>query len=177
MVAGLIAQWETRRSAEGQEFAWPVEFKRLSNFDNLKVRPPLLRFKYSKSFLILMKISIPKDLMNTIMGAARRAYPKEILFLLRGRKLNDEVRIEELILPTKFNFSESFSSFSQFSLPIDLSIVGSVHSHPSGCDRPSVEDMNNMYGLFMLIAKHPFRGINDIKAFDRNGKELDLKII
>ena len=124
-----------------------------------------------------MKVIIEERLIKTVLEAAKKVYPKEILFLLRGKKKGKEIRVRELILPPKVIFGEGFASFSHYDLPIDLSIVGSIHSHPSPSNKPSTEDLNNMYGLFMIIVRYPFDDLEDLKAYDREGRELELEII
>ena len=43
------------------------------------------------------------------------------------------------------------SHFNPYFLPIDFSIIGTVHSHPSGVLKPSIADLNHGYGKIMLI--------------------------
>ena len=61
-------------------------------------------------------------------------------------------------------------------LPIDFSVVGTAHSHPSGILRPSVEDLNNFYGRIMVIAAFPYETEQDIIAFDGKGNQIRFRI-
>jgi proteasome lid subunit RPN8/RPN11 len=61
-------------------------------------------------------------------------------------------------------------------LPIDFSIIGSVHSHPSGVARPSVEDLNRSFGKIMMIVAYPFIGKNNVTVYNSSGEQIDLKL-
>jgi len=62
-------------------------------------------------------------------------------------------------------------------LPIDLSIIGTAHSHPSGVLKPSITDLNKFYGRIMIIAAYPYRTEKDLAVFDGEGKRIGYKII
>jgi len=62
-------------------------------------------------------------------------------------------------------------------LPIDFSIIGTAHSHPSGVLRPSPADMNRFYGRIMIIAAYPYRSERDIAVFNGEGKTVQYEII
>ena len=62
-------------------------------------------------------------------------------------------------------------------LPLDLSIVGVAHSHPSGVLKPSLGDLNNFYGRIMVIMAYPYNSEKDIAAFDREGNVIKYSII
>jgi proteasome lid subunit RPN8/RPN11 len=61
-------------------------------------------------------------------------------------------------------------------LPFDLSYIGTAHSHPGGSNKPSLEDLNNYYGVVSIIISYPYED-NTIGAFDRNGKNMEIKIL
>jgi proteasome lid subunit RPN8/RPN11 len=61
-------------------------------------------------------------------------------------------------------------------LPIDRSILGTAHSHPSGTLRPSVQDLNHYYGRIMIITVYPYQSHQDLGAFDRNGAIVNYNI-
>ena len=48
-----------------------------------------------------------------------------------------------------------------------------VHSHPTGSEEPSLEDLNNFFGLVSLIVKSPYKD-EDIFAWDSNGNSIPL---
>ena len=62
-------------------------------------------------------------------------------------------------------------------LPMDLSVMGVSHSHPSGVLRPSTHDLNHFYGRVMVITAHPFQSYNDIAVFNGNGDKIPHEVI
>lgn len=110
-----------------------------------------------------------------IIRASREIYPNEFIALLRG---DGETILEVLVLPGS-SYGESFSSFRRISVPIDHSIVGTVHSHPSRNLRPSGTDLANFcnYGNYHIILRHPYSGGEDVACYDCDGERLDLTVI
>jgi proteasome lid subunit RPN8/RPN11 len=63
-------------------------------------------------------------------------------------------------------------------LPIDFTIVGTVHSHPSPIAQPSKADLSlfNKFGKIHIIAASPF-DYNSWSAFDYMGNIVKISII
>jgi len=63
-------------------------------------------------------------------------------------------------------------------LPADLTIVGTVHSHPSGALHPSEADLRlfRNWGRRHLILGAPF-GPGLWRAYDGNGQETSLEVV
>jgi proteasome lid subunit RPN8/RPN11 len=61
-------------------------------------------------------------------------------------------------------------------LPSDFSLVGTVHSHPSGNILPSVVDLNYFFGRILMIVGPPFEGESCVAVYDSNGEKLPLRI-
>jgi len=61
-------------------------------------------------------------------------------------------------------------------LPMDFSIVGTVHSHPSGNISPSNVDLNHFFGRILMIVGYPFEGERCVAVYDSNGEKLPLEI-
>lgn len=61
-------------------------------------------------------------------------------------------------------------------LPIDFSIVGTVHSHPPGSLTPSVGDLNHSFGRLILIVASPYESQENMAAYNREGKKLTLHV-
>jgi len=118
---------------------------------------------------------IKKDTLNFILGVSGRVYPNEFGGMLRGEK---DIITEVLIIPGT-TFGDSFTSTPLYMIPIDYSIIGSVHSHPSSSFTPSREDLIffGKTGRVHLIARYPYRDINDLAAYNRNGERMLLQII
>ncbi|MDF2768183.1 MAG: putative Mov34/MPN/PAD family protein, partial [Nitrososphaeraceae archaeon] len=98
------------------------------------------------------------------------------ILILQGKITKGEIVAEGLIIPPFSLHGPYYSGFSGNELPFDLSYIGTVHSHPSGSNKPSLEDLNNYYGLVSIIISYPYED-NTIGAFDRNGKNMEIKII
>jgi len=68
--------------------------------------------------------------------------------------------------------------FKLHMLPIDFSIVGTVHSHPSGFPLPSHADLEffDKYGRIHIIVASPFSE-SSWKAYTYLGNEIDITIV
>ncbi len=117
-----------------------------------------------------------KDCAGLLLSMSREVHPNEVIVLLHGTVEGDVIHVNEVSLPPQSIFGEGFSSFNPYALPIDFSIVGVAHSHPSGIGSPSLEDLNNFIGLIIVIVTAPYEGIEDIHIYDSNGKRLRFEI-
>ena len=122
-----------------------------------------------------LKVKIKERLLKAILENARLMHPKEILFMLRGEKKEDCIIISDIIIPPFATYGHGFATFSLSTLPIDFSIIGTVHSHPSGNLAPSIGDLNQAIGKIMMIVGYPYTKQN-VKVYDREGNEIELKI-
>ena len=120
---------------------------------------------------------IKRECLNLIFECAKSSFPNEFGGLLRvDTKLKDAI-IEVVILPGTVS-GDSHAIFQMHMRPIDFSIVGTVHSHPSPFARPSDADLHlfSKYGKIHIIAAMPFSG-KAWKAYDHYGKEKNIEII
>jgi proteasome lid subunit RPN8/RPN11 len=123
-----------------------------------------------------MIIKFPKKLFQNIQGLAKNNHPHEIILLLRGEKVDNNLIIQDFLLPPMGVGGVGFASFPAHMLPIDFSIIGTLHSHPSGQLQPSMKDLHSMYGRIMVIIGPPYL-INSIAAYKKSGERIDIKII
>jgi len=121
-------------------------------------------------------VSISQELLQMIFEGARRLYPKETILLLRGEKKKNLVRISELVVPPLATYGRGFANIPLHMLPMDFSIVGMVHSHPSGSLAPSTMDLNHFFGNILMIVGFPFEDERNIAGYNRSGKKLKLQI-
>jgi len=85
-------------------------------------------------------VLISKSLLEAILENAKTLYPKETILLLRGKRQKNLIEISELIVPPLATYGQGFATIPTHMLPIDFSVVGTVHSHPSGNLKPSPAD-------------------------------------
>ncbi|RLA82527.1 MAG: peptidase [Deltaproteobacteria bacterium] len=125
----------------------------------------------------MMRVVFKRELIEGLLEYAKEAHPNEILVLLRGKKKGTEVIIESVVIPPFSIGGEGFASFNPYLLPADMSIVGSVHSHPSGVKRPSTQDLLYGFGPIIVILGYPYRDpIADVAVFDREGNIVPFKL-
>lgn len=104
------------------------------------------------------------------------AHPNEGILLLRGKISKDRIVIEGVVIPPFATHGQGFASFPLSALPIDFSIVGVAHSHPTGALEPSIPDLNQFYGRVMVIIGYPYESESDVAVFDRDGRPVQYKI-
>jgi proteasome lid subunit RPN8/RPN11 len=121
-------------------------------------------------------ISISQDLLQTIFEGAKHLYPKETILMLRGKKKKDIVEITELLVPPLATYGPGFAHIPIYMLPMDFSIVGTAHSHPSGNISPSHADMNHFFGPILMIVGYPFTDERNVAVYNRNGERLTLRV-
>jgi len=85
--------------------------------------------------------------------------------------------VKDLIIPPLATHGRSFASFPAHMLPMDFSLIGSVHSHPSGVAKPSVEDLNRSFGTIIMIVAYPFLGIENVAVYNHAGEKIALRLI
>ena len=116
-------------------------------------------------------------MIRSILEYSAACHPKEGILLLRGKIDGKKIIIEEVELPPLAIHGLGFSGFQAYMLPIDFSIIGTAHSHPSGVLRPSPTDMNKFYGKIMIIAAYPYRTEKDVAVFNGEGNRMEYEII
>jgi proteasome lid subunit RPN8/RPN11 len=123
-----------------------------------------------------MSVLVDEELLHAVLEGARRLYPREIVLLLRGEKKKMQVKISEVVVPPLATYGSGFANIPLHMLPMDFSIVGTVHSHPSGNLTPSNADLNHVFGVVLMIVGFPFAGERNVAVYNRNGEKLTLKI-
>jgi len=125
-----------------------------------------------------MKVTyLKQSVIENLLSYACDLHPKESILLLRGKVSKDEVFINDTVIPPFATHGKSFSTFPLHMLPIDFSIIGVAHSHPSGVLAPSMNDLNQFYGRIMVIVAFPYHSERNIAVFNREGKALRFKVI
>jgi len=122
------------------------------------------------------KVVIRRELLDMILEGARRLHPRESIVLLRGRAGRNGISISDVIIPPLATYGRGFSGFASHMLPMDFSIIGVAHSHPSGILKPSVEDQNRSMGRIMMIAGYPYGGAENVAFYSKSGEKLTLEV-
>ncbi len=122
------------------------------------------------------KVSITQETRDGILSFCKMNHPDEGILILRGKSKRGNVFIDALVVPPFSETGADFAGFPNNPLPLDLSYVGIVHSHPSGSAEPSLTDLDNFFGLVSLIVKSPYED-DDIFAWDSQGNEIPLVVV
>jgi len=119
-------------------------------------------------------VKIKRDLLGGFLALCRAHHPKEFLGIL---KMDKNVFIEFILPPGAIN-SRNSGVFFPGRIPLNRYYQGTIHSHPSGNLSPSLQDLNSVFkgNRFHFIVGFPY-SLNHIKCFDKNGTELQFKVI
>jgi proteasome lid subunit RPN8/RPN11 len=117
-----------------------------------------------------------RELLDTIFEGAKRLYPRESILLLRGKKAKNMIAVTDLLVPPLASYGRGFAHVPLHMMPMDFSIVGTVHSHPSGNFRPSNTDLNHLFGRILMIVAFPFLSEKNVAIYDHNGERLILVV-
>jgi proteasome lid subunit RPN8/RPN11 len=122
------------------------------------------------------KIYIKREVLESILTYAQMLHPKEAILLLTGKINKQKLMLTDTQIPPLATHGNTFSVFPLNRLPIDFSVMGIAHSHPSGVLHPSIIDLNKFYGRIMIITAYPYLSEQNLAIFDREGKSLNFII-
>lgn len=122
------------------------------------------------------QVVLLRQVADSIITYAKTWHPNEGLLILRGKKSKGRITVDGLVIPPFSSHGPYYSSFMPHELPLDGSYMGTVHSHPSRSNRPSLEDLNHFYCYVSLIIGYPYED-ETIAAYDRDGNSIDVKIL
>lgn len=120
------------------------------------------------------RILLTKQVTDSVITYAKSWHPNEGILILQGKKEKNVIKATGLVIPPFSTHGPYYSGFPVYELPFDLSYIGTIHSHPSGSNKPSLEDLNHFFGLVSIIICYPY-DVQNIAAFDRNGNTIDLE--
>lgn len=135
----------------------------------------LFRRKGAKIIGPRKAVVLTRKSADGIITYAKTWHPYEGILILRGRSKKKEIVIDGLVIPPFSSHGPYYSGFPVYDLPFDLSYIGTAHSHPGNSNNPSLEDLNNYFGLVSIIINYPYDD-STIAAFDRNGERFLLRI-
>jgi proteasome lid subunit RPN8/RPN11 len=118
--------------------------------------------------------AINKEALRMINESAIETFPNEFLAAL---KAEEGVITELVVLPGTVQ-GDSHGIMHTNMLPIDYSVVGTVHSHPGHYNRPSDADLQffSHFGGVHIITCLPFDETS-WKAYNSNGERVELKVV
>ena len=119
--------------------------------------------------------TITRRALASALASGRSAYPNEFGGVLRA---DPPGVISELLLLPGTTAGRGHANFQLYMLPADLTVVGTIHSHPSGALHPSDADVRlfRNWGRRHLIVGTPF-GPGSWRAYDGNGEETHLDVL
>ncbi len=117
---------------------------------------------------------IERPVLRLICEVARESHPNEFGGSLRAE--GDTVT-EIMLVPATIGGARH-AILPLFNLPVDMSIVGTVHSHPSPYAIPSDADLQlfRNYGHTHIIIANPYTETT-WRAYDHAGRNIRLEII
>ena len=121
-----------------------------------------------------MVTSIRKSTLDLILEVSKESHPKEFAGVLRaeGRTIT-----EIMLLPGTLSGDRS-ALLRLHMLPIDFSVVGTVHSHPSGEPIPSGADFQlfQKFGYVNIITAYPYDS-DSWRAWSLTGEPYELEVV
>ena len=123
-----------------------------------------------------LNVHIPSNILDAIYAGAKELYPRESFLLLRGKKTKGVISVTDLVLAPFAAHEEGAVHFNPYMFAGDFSIVGTVHSHPSGNNSPSNTDLNYFFGRILMIVGYPYEGKSCIAAYDSNGDKVSIEV-
>ncbi len=124
----------------------------------------------------VQKVIFTSQVMESLLTYSRMAYPNEGILILRGKSKKGIVDVTSVMVPPAAVHARSYSSFSWFMLPLDMSYLGVAHSHPSGNANPSHEDKLHSTGKIMVIMGYPYGSTSHVGVFDHNGNRVPFEV-
>jgi proteasome lid subunit RPN8/RPN11 len=126
---------------------------------------------------LVKEVFVERAVVDSILSYAQTIHPREAILLLKGKVDKHKIVVNDTQIPPFATHGNTFSAFPLSRLPIDLSVMGVAHSHPSGALHPSATDLNKFYGRVMLITAYPYQTEKNMAIFDRQGKPLKYVVV
>ena len=119
--------------------------------------------------------AVTRRALDSALASAASSYPNEFGGVLRA---DPPGTISELLLVPGTTAGQRHANFHLYMLPADLTVVGTVHSHPSGALHPSSADLRlfRSWGRRHLILGAPYDP-GCWRAYDGNGEEVHLSVV
>lgn len=117
---------------------------------------------------------IRRSVLELIAESARHTHPNEFAGVLRAE---GDTIVELLLAPNAIQ-GNRHAIFSIWNMPVDTSIVGTVHSHPSSVPLPSYADRQffSSAGNTHIIMAMPYT-LDTWRAYDGTGADVHLEVV
>ena len=118
--------------------------------------------------------AIRRKVLRMILEASKDIFPREFGAILRAE---DGVITEILLVPGTVS-GNKHAIFQLHMLPADFTVVGTVHSHPSGNYRPSDEDLMlfRKFGGLHIIVGYPYDE-RSWASWKHSGDRYELQVL
>jgi proteasome lid subunit RPN8/RPN11 len=118
--------------------------------------------------------SIKRGVLDLARAAAKASHPQEFGAMLR---VQGGVVTELVLLPGTIQ-GDRHAIFQFQMMPVDRTLNGTLHSHPSPHPYPSDADFTlfEKYGAIHLILGHPY-GPDDWRCYDHTGVPTFLEVV
>lgn len=119
--------------------------------------------------------SIRRSVLDSALACGASALPNEFGGMLRS---DEPGVITELLLLPGTTAGHKHANLQLWMLPADFTVIGTVHSHPSGALHPSDADLQlfHHWGLRHLILGNPFTK-GSWRAYNGRGEEVRLGVV
>ncbi|MDD4983609.1 MAG: Mov34/MPN/PAD-1 family protein [Candidatus ainarchaeum sp.] len=113
-------------------------------------------------------------LLLDLLDGCKQTYPNEFFAYLGKTK---DV-IDHFIAVPIFYQTEDSVAYYKHTKPVDFSIVGTIHSHPSGNSSPSSADKHSFFseGNAHIIVSYPYT-LDRVAVYDSAGKRIQLELV
>jgi proteasome lid subunit RPN8/RPN11 len=122
------------------------------------------------------KVIFNSDVIDSLLSYSKMSHPEEGILLLRGKSKKGVVEVTSVAVPPAAVHAQTYSSFSWWMLPIDMSFIGVAHSHPSGYAVPSQQDLLHASGRIMVIMGYPYSSESCLGVYDHNGNKVPFEV-
>jgi proteasome lid subunit RPN8/RPN11 len=118
--------------------------------------------------------AIDRHVLEMVNASARESLPNEFVAAMRAE---DGVISELLFLPGTMQGTDN-ATIMLHMLPIDYSVVGTVHSHPGPSNHWSQADLElfQRFGHTHIITRLPF-DMHSWQAYDMQGNRIVLEVV
>ena len=118
-------------------------------------------------------MKIAKDTLSFILEVSRSSAPSEFAGMLTA---TGDIITDVVLVPGTESGEES-AVMQLFNLP-NISTVGTVHSHPSGNRKPSIDDLElfDRKGMYHIIVGAPYSE-SSWTCYDNTGEPILLEVV